>query len=185
MMLVLHGRICAAEPLSQARSVDVCFTFSSGCRAPHSRRRHRPVTARSNEIATVASATLTSSQSPATQQPDGTVLSSPTSSRNQALEPRQLRGREVEERALDCCIQMHQDHPNGLQMPSRFGTGGLDEAYDRCGIVTASYAKTFYLGTQLMTPEKAKAVWAVYVWCRRTDELVDGPNASRITPEVS
>ncbi len=70
-------------------------------------------------------------------------------------------------------------------MPSRFGTGGLDEAYDRCGIVTASYAKTFYLGTQLMTPEKAKAVWAVYVWCRRTDELVDGPNASRITPEVS
>jgi phytoene synthase len=33
-----------------------------------------------------------------------------------------------------------------------------------------------------MTPEKAKAVWAVYVWCRRTDELVDGPNASRITP---
>ena len=69
-------------------------------------------------------------------------------------------------------------------MPSRFGTGGLDEAYERCGIVTASYAKTFYLGTQLMTPEKAKAVWAVYVWCRRTDELVDGPNASRITPEV-
>ncbi|DBA96374.1 hypothetical protein WJX82_003734 [Trebouxia sp. C0006] len=154
------------------------------CRAPHSRRRHRPVTARSNEIATVASATLTTSLSPATQQPDGTVLSSPTSSRNQALEPRLLRGREVEERALDCCIQMHQDHPNGLQMPSRFGTGGLDEAYDRCGIVTASYAKTFYLGTQLMTPEKAKAVWAVYVWCRRTDELVDGPNASRITPEA-
>eukprot|EP00959_Pyramimonas_sp_CCMP1952_P175601 3669357-Pyramimonas_sp.AAC.3 len=22
------------------------------------------------------------------------------------------------------------------------------------------------------------------VWCRRTDELVDGPNASRITPEA-
>ena len=79
---------------------------------------------------------------------------------------------------------MHQDHPNGRQFPSRFGVGGLDEAYDRCGVVTASYAKTFYLGTQLMTPEKAKAVWAVYVWCRRTDELVDGPNASRITPEV-
>ena len=79
---------------------------------------------------------------------------------------------------------MHQDHPHGRQFPSRFGAGGLDEAYDRCGIVTASYAKTFYLGTQLMTPEKAKAVWAVYVWCRRTDELVDGPNASRITPEV-
>ena len=50
--------------------------------------------------------------------------------------------------------------------------------------MTAEYAKTFYLGTKLMTPEKARAVWAIYVWCRRTDELVDGPNASHITPEV-
>lgn len=54
----------------------------------------------------------------------------------------------------------------------------------RAGVVTSEYAKTFYLGTKLMTPEKARAVWAIYVWCRRTDELVDGPNASRITPEV-
>lgn len=158
------------------------FTFV--CRAPHSRRRHRPVAARSNEVATVASATLTQAPSVATVQPDGTTLSAPSSSRLSGVTPRQLRGREVEEHALDCCIRMHQEHPNGRQMPSRFGTGGLDEAYERCGIVTASYAKTFYLGTQLMTPEKARAVWAVYVWCRRTDELVDGPNASRITPEV-
>jgi phytoene/squalene synthetase len=35
-----------------------------------------------------------------------------------------------------------------------------------------------------MPPEKAKAIWAIYVWCRRTDELVDGPNAARITPEA-
>ena len=53
-----------------------------------------------------------------------------------------------------------------------------------------------------MTPERRKAIWAIYgrssksssilqfcklislskVWCRRTDELVDGPNASHITP---
>ncbi|PIA39845.1 hypothetical protein AQUCO_02600362v1 [Aquilegia coerulea] len=33
-----------------------------------------------------------------------------------------------------------------------------------------------------MTPERQRAVWAIYVWCRRTDELVDGPNASHITP---
>lgn len=50
--------------------------------------------------------------------------------------------------------------------------------------MTSEYAKTFYLGTKLMTPEKARAVWAIYVWCRRTDELVDGPNASCITPEA-
>lgn len=58
----------------------------------------------------------------------------------------------------------------------------LDEAYDRCGEVCAEYAKTFYLGTLLMTPERRRAIWAIYVWCRRTDELVDGPNASQITP---
>ncbi|XAR58106.1 15-cis-phytoene synthase [Bertholletia excelsa] len=58
----------------------------------------------------------------------------------------------------------------------------LNEAYDRCGEVCAEYAKTFYLGTLLMTPERRRAIWAVYVWCRRTDELVDGPNAPHITP---
>ncbi|KAG2630911.1 hypothetical protein PVAP13_3KG557150 [Panicum virgatum] len=62
------------------------------------------------------------------------------------------------------------------------GWGLLGDAYDRCGEVCAEYAKTFYLGTQLMTPERREAVWAIYVWCRRTDELVDGPNASYITP---
>ena len=39
-------------------------------------------------------------------------------------------------------------------------------------------------GTKLMTPKKARAIWAIYVWCRRTDELVDGPNASRMNPRV-
>ncbi|XP_039135435.1 phytoene synthase 2, chloroplastic-like [Dioscorea cayenensis subsp. rotundata] len=60
----------------------------------------------------------------------------------------------------------------------------LKEAYDRCGEVCAEYAKTFYLGTMLMTPERQRAIWAIYVWCRRTDELVDGPNASHITPSA-
>lgn len=58
----------------------------------------------------------------------------------------------------------------------------LNEAYDRCGKICAEYAKTFYLGTLLMTTERRRAIWAIYVWCRRTDELVDGPNASHITP---
>lgn len=58
----------------------------------------------------------------------------------------------------------------------------LKEAYARCGEVCAEYAKTFYLGTKLMTPARQRAIWAIYVWCRRTDELVDGPNAPHITP---
>lgn len=60
--------------------------------------------------------------------------------------------------------------------------GALARSYAACGEITADYAKTFYLGTKLMTPEKARAIWAIYVWCRRTDELVDGPNAPRMTP---
>ncbi|KAK2652753.1 hypothetical protein Ddye_012609 [Dipteronia dyeriana] len=67
-----------------------------------------------------------------------------------------------------------------LALPGNLGL--LSDAYDRCGEVCAEYAKTFYLGTLLMTPERRRAIWAIYVWCRRTDELVDGPNASHITP---
>jgi len=51
----------------------------------------------------------------------------------------------------------------------------LDEAYEESGIVTEAFAKTFYLGTKLMPEEAQKAIWAIYVWCRRTDEIVDAP----------
>lgn len=33
-----------------------------------------------------------------------------------------------------------------------------------------------------MPAEKRRAIWAIYVWCRRTDELVDGPDAASTTP---
>lgn len=83
------------------------------------------------------------------------------------------------------CIELHRRLPNGVPLPpSRWTAKSLEEAYVRCGEVTSEYAKTFYLGTQLMTPLQAKSIWAIYVWCRRTDELVDGPNASKITPKV-
>ncbi|KAG8383697.1 hypothetical protein BUALT_Bualt04G0040900 [Buddleja alternifolia] len=85
-----------------------------------------------------------------------------------ALVKRQLKSREYVEVKPDII------HPGTLSV--------LNEAYDRCGEVCAEYAKTFYLGTLLMTPERRRAIWAIYVWCRRTDELVDGPNAPHITP---
>ncbi|MGB3693535.1 MAG: 15-cis-phytoene synthase CrtB [Spirulinaceae cyanobacterium] len=58
------------------------------------------------------------------------------------------------------------------------------EAYEYCRQITAKYSKTFYLGTLLMPPEKRRAIWAIYVWCRRTDELVDGPESRFTTPET-
>ena len=53
----------------------------------------------------------------------------------------------------------------------------LEQAYEACRAETAEWAKTFYLGTLLMPPAKRRAIWAIYVWCRRTDELMDSPEA--------
>jgi phytoene synthase len=58
------------------------------------------------------------------------------------------------------------------------------EAYEFCRQITAKYSKTFYLGTLLMPRAKRQAIWAIYVWCRRTDELVDGPQSCFTTPET-
>ena len=91
-------------------------------------------------------------------------------------------GKEVELFALKACVKRQESGqlaPKMNVVPS-----ALEPAFERCREVTAEYAKTFYLGTKLMTPEKQRAIWAIYVWCRRTDELVDGPNASHITPEA-
>ena len=54
----------------------------------------------------------------------------------------------------------------------------LDQAYEICRKETQKWAKTFYLGTLLLPPEKRKAIWAIYVWCRRTDEIMDSAEAS-------
>ena len=54
----------------------------------------------------------------------------------------------------------------------------LNKAYEICRKETQQWAKTFYLGTLLLPIEKRKAIWAIYVWCRRTDEIMDSIEAS-------
>ncbi len=74
-----------------------------------------------------------------------------------------------------------------LQLSKTSSTRNLttrSDAYELCRQITAKYGKTFYLGTLLMSPPKRKAIWAIYAWCRRTDELVDGPLASNTTLET-
>ena len=62
----------------------------------------------------------------------------------------------------------------------------LDAAFEACRRETAEWAKTFYLGTLLLPHEKRRAIWAIYVWCRRTDELMDSPEAqSRPVEELA
>jgi phytoene synthase len=51
----------------------------------------------------------------------------------------------------------------------------LNKAYEESGEVTGAFAKTFYMGTQLLNEGARRAIWAIYVWCRRTDEIVDAP----------
>jgi 15-cis-phytoene synthase len=58
------------------------------------------------------------------------------------------------------------------------------ESYELCRQITAEYAKTFYLGTLLLPKEKRKAIWAIYAWCRCTDELVDGAKAEYTTEDT-
>jgi hypothetical protein len=53
----------------------------------------------------------------------------------------------------------------------------LKLAYNRCEYVTKLFSKTFYMGTSLMRPDARQHVWAIYTWCRRTDDLVDSPRA--------
>ncbi|MDJ1181757.1 15-cis-phytoene synthase CrtB [Roseofilum casamattae] len=60
----------------------------------------------------------------------------------------------------------------------------LEESYELCRQITATYAKTFYLGTLLMPEAKRRAIWAIYAWCRHTDELVDGKESEITTPDT-
>ncbi len=70
--------------------------------------------------------------------------------------------------------------------PATSALPGLAQAYEACRQETAAWAKTFYLGTLLMPPAKRSAIWAIYVWCRRTDELMDSAEAqARPTAELA
>jgi len=54
----------------------------------------------------------------------------------------------------------------------------MNKAYYEAGEVTSAFAKTFYMGTLLMNQDAREAIWAIYVWCRRTDEIVDAPRTN-------
>ena len=57
----------------------------------------------------------------------------------------------------------------------------IEESYEKCRLITAEYAKTFYFGTSFFSEEKRKDVWAVYAWCRRTDDIVDKPRKETVS----
>jgi 15-cis-phytoene synthase len=75
--------------------------------------------------------------------------------------------------------------PPMLQLPHppapTIGLPTLAESYEFCRQIIAECGQTFYLATMLMSEPKRKAIWAIYAWCRNTDELVDGADAGDTT----
>lgn len=56
----------------------------------------------------------------------------------------------------------------------------LEDAYELCRQIMAEYARTFYPATLLFPEAKRRAFWAIYAWCRQTDELVDGSQSATL-----
>jgi phytoene synthase len=76
----------------------------------------------------------------------------------------------------------------GLKPALAFGsaeapeTSQLDECYRHCRDIARVHSKTFYLSSLFLAPEKRRAVWAVYAFCRTADDIVDQvtPAAERL-----
>jgi phytoene synthase len=49
----------------------------------------------------------------------------------------------------------------------------LDQCYRHCRDIARTNSKTFYLSSLFLAPEKRRAVWAVYAFCRTADDIVD------------
>jgi phytoene synthase len=61
-------------------------------------------------------------------------------------------------------------------------TNELEESYRECRDIARECSKTFYLSSLFLAPEKRRAVWAVYAFCRTADDIVDQmtPAAERL-----
>ena len=57
-------------------------------------------------------------------------------------------------------------HPKGLQLPMRWSPEALEDAYKRCGSITADYAKTFYLVR--LAPEPRRKVASCHLTVSQT-----------------
>lgn len=58
----------------------------------------------------------------------------------------------------------------------------LAECYRACREIARVHSKTFYLSSLFLAPERRRAVWAVYAYCRTADDIVDrvAPAAERL-----
>jgi len=59
------------------------------------------------------------------------------------------------------------------------GDPRLDACYRTCRDIVKFHSKTFYLSSLFLSPEKKRAVWAVYAFCRTADDIIDSPAPAR------
>ncbi|MEU4415320.1 phytoene/squalene synthase family protein [Nocardia salmonicida] len=52
-------------------------------------------------------------------------------------------------------------------------SGDLDAAYASCRRIAAEHGRTYYLATALLSPERRRAVHALYAFARMVDDIVD------------
>ncbi|MDZ4721499.1 MAG: phytoene/squalene synthase family protein [Roseiflexaceae bacterium] len=69
---------------------------------------------------------------------------------------------------LDPSTHVHEHVPESFRLT-------LQESYCACEAITRQYSKSFFFSSQLLPPEKRKAVRALYAFCRTSDDLVDHP----------
>lgn len=51
----------------------------------------------------------------------------------------------------------------------------LEQAYAHCAALTAEHSRSFHLASSLLSPEKRRAMQALYAFCRVSDNIVDQP----------
>lgn len=64
----------------------------------------------------------------------------------------------------------------------------LDEGYARARALTRHHSKSFYFSSVALFGERRRAAFALYAFCRRLDDLVDGDNAGDgtvLTPDAA
>lgn len=49
----------------------------------------------------------------------------------------------------------------------------VERSYALCREIAKEHSKTFYFASLFLTPEKRRAVWAVYAFCRSADDVAD------------
>src|SRR5689334_18177934 len=67
-------------------------------------------------------------------------------------------------------VARHLDLPLPWREPL---AGPLDQAYRHCAEVARRHSKSFYFSGWLLPPEKRRAMFGLYAFCRRCDDAVD------------